>query len=93
MKSNNIGKNGLNDLIHLIELEKVSCLDLSFNKIQDEAVVDEVLVKMNNLQVLYLNGNPVCNKIKNYRRSVISRLKNLKYLDELPISENERKLV
>jgi dynein assembly factor 1 len=45
---------------------------------------------MTNLKVLYLEGNEVCKKIKNYRKSLIAWLPNLKHLDDRVIFPEER---
>jgi dynein assembly factor 1 len=60
--------------------------------INDELVIDQILTKMPNLTVLYLYGNPICRKIPNYRKTLINKLVNLKYLDDKPVFNNERKL-
>lgn len=46
---------------------------------------------MPNLKVLYLQGNDVTNKIKNYRKTIIARLPELKYLDDRPVFEDDRR--
>ena len=65
-------------------------LDLQHNKIDDEGVVD-ILAQMPDLRVLYLMGNPCVKKIKHYRRTIVSRCKNLKYLDDRPVFDEERR--
>lgn len=50
----------------------------------------EVLASYPSLAVLYLNHNPICRKIPNYRKTLISKLKNLKFLDDKPVFEEER---
>eukprot|EP00744_Colponema_vietnamica_P002875 GILI01004468.1.p1 GENE.GILI01004468.1~~GILI01004468.1.p1 ORF type:complete len:418 (-),score=81.80 GILI01004468.1:41-1294(-) len=92
LKRNRIGISGLDDVLHLLDLESVSVLDLSDNKIDDPDVLSEVLVKMKNLSVLYLQGNPVCKKIENYRKTVISAIPSLKYLDDRPVFDDDRRL-
>lgn len=37
---------------------------------------------MNDLRVLYLQGNPVVKLIRHYRKTLVSRCANLKYLDD-----------
>ncbi len=64
-------------------------LDLQRNRIEDEKIID-VLAQMPNLHVLYLKDNPVVSKIKNYRKSIISRCKALTYLDDRPVFDDER---
>jgi len=59
IKKNRIGKNGVADVLGLLEIPSLSVLDISENLIDDPAVIDEVLVKLPNLRVLYLKGNPV----------------------------------
>ena len=48
---------------------------------------------MPNLGVLYMQNNPVCKKIKNYRKNVINTIPGLKYLDDRPIFEDEKRYV
>merc|ERR1712048_712517 len=46
-----------------------------------------------NLRVLYMKNNPIMNNIQNYRKKTISRCPNLKYLDDRPVFDDERRLV
>mmetsp|Transcript_6878 Transcript_6878/g.6180 ORF Transcript_6878/g.6180 Transcript_6878/m.6180 type:complete len:181 (+) Transcript_6878:140-682(+) len=48
---------------------------------------------MPDLRVLYLIGNPVVKLIKNYRKIIISKCKQLKYLDDRPVFDDERRRV
>ena len=68
-----------------------SSLDLSDNKIADERVLPEIFEKLPNLAVLYLHGNDVCKKIEHYRKTLIIKLPKLKYLDDRPVFEDERR--
>ncbi|XP_048580537.1 dynein axonemal assembly factor 1 [Nematostella vectensis] len=77
------------DIKELASCQKLSIVDLSYNKIDDPNIVD-VLAEMPNLSVLNLIGNPVIKKIKNYRKNMILKLKNLKYLDDRPVFPRER---
>jgi dynein assembly factor 1 len=76
----------------LLECPSLQVIDIQNNEIDDPAVID-ILEQMPNLKVVYLKGNPFVKKVKNYRRNVISRLKNLTYLDDRPVFDEERKLV
>lgn len=73
----------------LLDCPSLAVVDLQNNELEDEKVID-ILEQMPNLKVLYLKGNPCIKKVKNYRRTVISRLKNLTYLDDRPVFEDER---
>lgn len=53
IKRNFVGKNGLDDLRGLLEIPSLTTLDISENKITDENILEEILVKMPNLGVLY----------------------------------------
>lgn len=46
---------------------------------------------MPNLSVLYLQNNDVTKNIRNYRKSMIVKLPNLKYLDDRPVFPEERR--
>ena len=57
----------VDDLKGLLECPSIMCLDMQNNKIDDPAVLD-LLVKMPNLRVLYLKGNPFIKKVRFYRK-------------------------
>ena len=46
---------------------------------------------MPKLAVLYLQGNPVCKKIQNYRKTLIVKIPTLKYLDDKPVFDEDRR--
>ena len=46
---------------------------------------------MPNLGVLQCKGNSFRDAIPNYRKTLVARLPNLKYLDERPVTEDERR--
>ncbi|KAI9012802.1 hypothetical protein BC832DRAFT_589781 [Gaertneriomyces semiglobifer] len=77
------------DVAHLADCPSITILDLSHNKIEDADILN-VLERMPNLAVLNLMSNPVTSKIPNYRRTLISRIKSLTYLDDRPVFDNER---
>lgn len=56
-------------------------LDLQHNRINDVDVVD-IMSAMKDLRVLYLQGNPVVKHIRHYRKTLVSKCVNLKYLDD-----------
>ena len=91
LKNNRIGMEGVEDVIRLLECPAISVLDLSNNKLEDPAVVSEVFKKMQNLKVLYLQGNPFVKKIKNYRKRMIADFPELKYLDDRPVFAEDRR--
>jgi len=88
---NRIGRNGVDDLRGLLECPSLTTVDLQNNKIDDPAVLDEVFCQMPQIKVLYLQGNPVTSKIKNYRKTMISKIPTLKYLDDRPVFDDDRR--
>lgn len=78
-------------MIGLLECPTLSVLDLSDNYIEDPEILPEVFEKMPKLAVLYLNGNDVTKKIKNYRKTMIARIPTLKYLDDRPVFAEDRR--
>lgn len=91
MKSNRLGRNGVSDLIGLLECPSIACLDIQSNNISDVEVLDEVLVKMPKLKVLYMQNNEITKKIPSYRKTVIAKIPTLMYLDDRPVFEEDRR--
>jgi len=75
----------------IAKLKKLSVLNISKNNIDEPEIVD-LLKKLPELKVLYLKGNPCVKNIKSYRKTLISSIPTLTYLDERPIFEDERRL-
>jgi dynein assembly factor 1 len=90
LKRNRIGTNGAEDLKGLIGLN-ISVLDLSDNRIDCTNVLTDYMNTLPKLRVLYLQGNECVRKIANYRKTFISTLKELNYLDDKPVFEDERR--
>ena len=51
----------------------------------------DIFAGLPNLRCLYLKGNPIVEAMRNYRKTVISKLPGLTYLDERPIFDLERR--
>lgn len=68
-------------------------MNISNNQIDINPVESfiEILKEMTNLKVLYLQNNPICKNINHYRKTLIFHLQNLKYLDDKPVFEEERR--
>jgi dynein assembly factor 1 len=73
----------------LLECPSLHTLDLQHNNIEDTAVID-IVARMPQLRCLYLAGNPVVSKVPSYRKSMIARCKQLTYLDDRPVTDEER---
>lgn len=75
-------------MAHLGECtSELTTIDLSGNRIvADPRLFDLV----GQVKCLYLGGNPLVREMEHYRRNVIGRLKNLLYLDQRAVAEDER---
>jgi hypothetical protein len=91
LSKNCIGKNGLSDVLGLLEAPLVSGLDLSRNFISDPKILDEVFAKLPCLALIYFMGNEAPKGIQNYRKNMIAKLPKLKYLDDRPVFEDDRR--
>jgi len=79
-------------LASLAQLDQLTTLDLSHNKIDCEPEqLLEALKAVPNLAVVYLMGNPVVSKVSHYRKTLICALPKLSYLDDRPVFEPERR--
>ena len=45
---------------------------------------------MYQIKCLYLGSNPLVREVEHYRRTVVGKLKNLLYLDQRAVAEDER---
>ncbi|KAL5235914.1 hypothetical protein ACI65C_003324 [Semiaphis heraclei] len=87
MSHNKLSK--ASDIAHLVNCKSLSVLDLSFNHLDDPEIID-VFTNMESLRVLSLTGNSVISKIKNYRKTLTIKCKELCNLDERPIFKKDR---
>lgn len=87
---NKIGLKGVSDVVELVGTN-ISCLDLQDNRIWDADVLPEVFMRMPELRVLYLKGNPCQRKIPNYRKSTTVYVPTLTYLDDRPVFPDDRR--
>ncbi len=91
LKKNRIGAQGNSQLEGLLDCPSLECVELAHNLIEDPSCVVEVFQKMPNLKVLYLNGNDMVKKVRSYRKTVIADLPKLRYLDDRPVFEDDRR--
>jgi dynein assembly factor 1 len=90
ISKNKLGHGGVSDLDALVDTN-IGTLDVQDNRIDDPDVVPEVFTRMPGLRVLYLKGNPAAKKIINYRKSLTVYCKDLRYLDDRPVFEDDRR--
>ena len=92
LSRNRIGINGLDDLKGLIEIEpSLMVVNLENNKINEDTILEEIFLKMPQIRVIYLQGNECLRKIPSYRKNFIAKLRDLRYLDDRPVFEDERR--
>ena len=94
LKRNRLGRwegGCIESLKGLLDCPKISCLDIQDNYLDDPAILEEILMKMPNLKVLYLMNNPCVKTIKGYRKTIITQIPTLTYLDDRPVFEDDRR--
>ncbi|KAJ3360834.1 hypothetical protein GGF32_007993 [Allomyces javanicus] len=74
----------------LAHCAQLSVVDLHHNQLADARIVTDVLYHMPSLAVLTLHHNPVTQVVAHYRRNFIINVPTLTYLDDRPVSDNER---
>ena len=74
----------------------LSSLDLSDNKLRDASVVEFLTSPdaglADRLALLKLRGNPAVGETRSYRKTVVSRMRALNYLDDAPVFPKDRRL-
>jgi dynein assembly factor 1 len=94
LKRNRIGRHAdgsIEALKGLLERPTLCCVDVQDNYIEEPEILDEIFAKLPNLKVLYLLNNPCIKKINGYRKTVISKIPTLTYLDDRPVFEDDRR--
>ena len=74
----------------------LTSLDLSDNKLSDANVVEFLTSEdaglADRLALLKFRGNPAVGETKSYRKTVVSRMRALNYLDDAPVFPKDRRL-
>lgn len=81
------------DLCGVLCYKNLNVLDLSQNHIKDGEMLLLILERLPRLRSLKLSGNPLVRSLRRYRKTVISRCRQLLYLDDRPVFEEERRMV
>ena len=76
----------------ILECPSISVLNIVHNQMDDPEIID-VLSQMPNLKVLRMDCNPIVPHTRNYRRTMTLKCKNLQYLDDAQITDDDRMLV
>lgn len=87
---NSIGPN-TECLEEVRKLPKLQTLDLQANRLDDGESVLELISHIPTLRVVYLQGNPFVKKMRHYRKRFISTCAELRYLDDRPVFDEERR--
>ena len=74
----------------VLECPSLRVLNVASNRISDHGVIG-VLGSMRQLRVLRLDGNPVAASRSDYRRLLVLECRFLTYLDDSPVSTDERR--
>ena len=75
----------------MLECLSIESLDLSNNKLEDPDVLDSVISKLVNVKVLVISGNKLVNKVSDFRKKMILKMGNIKFLNNYPVYPADRK--
>ena len=71
--------------------QRLSVLSLAENNISDISEFIECVKKLTHLEVLTIKGNPLTTETE-YKKPIMTYLKNLQYLDYIYIDESHKKM-
>jgi dynein assembly factor 1, axonemal len=95
LQSNRLGQHrdmtDIDAIKGVLDCPSITSLDIQKNYLHDPAILDEVIVKMPNLKVLYCQNNEFVKKISNYRKTTIVKIPTLMYLDDRPVFPEDRR--
>lgn len=84
----------LTDTDELVKLTKLRDIDLSFNQLaRIDGVINSFQSSVNTLRVVHLSNNPGINEFPQYRRSLLSKFPNIRFMDNRPVSDDEHAAV
>lgn len=92
----NLSKNDIADaggLEELTTLPSLCTLDLSDNLLVESLPVYDVVIRCPAVTCLYLKGNKLVRNTRFYRKTTLSALPQLSYLDDAPVFDIERRAV
>ena len=95
LKTLDVSKNIITDINNCAAIKllpALTSLDVRNNQISNHEAIIPFFSEMQNLNLVYLQGNPACRKMANYRKSLIVAMTSCCYLDERPVNEIERNL-
>eukprot|EP00878_Enallax_costatus_P014331 GHUV01014990.1.p1 GENE.GHUV01014990.1~~GHUV01014990.1.p1 ORF type:complete len:487 (+),score=179.60 GHUV01014990.1:553-2013(+) len=78
------------DLQDLASCSSLVTLDLSGNQLSEPAALELVIGLP--LALLKLQGNPLVSNVRHYRKVVVAGMPQLKYLDDAPVGDQDRRL-
>ena len=87
-----VGKNALAtaaSIAHLTECKKVKTVMIGHNELDGDDILSAIAA-IPKLAVLDLQGNPFVKATRHYRKTLITQVPNLTYLDDRPIFDGER---
>jgi dynein assembly factor 1 len=79
-------------LAGLLAAPTIAILNLNNNDIESEEFA-EVIRGLDQLRVLRMVGNPVVRQMRDYRRRLILQFQELRFLDDAPVEDDERRCV
>jgi dynein assembly factor 1 len=83
--------NSISDISALASTAQLTVLDLSHNQLHDADITRSMLRQLPLLASLMLHGNDFVRDAKNYREEIVTEHAGLRFLDEYPVFDDERR--